>query len=49
MLAIALIFNLGMQPHVSNYFKDYLGGLCISLSGLGGVSTVTVREIICVN
>lgn len=27
-----------------NYLKDYLGGLCISLSGLGGVSTVAVRD-----
>lgn len=28
-----------------NYLKNYLGGLCISLSGLGGVSTVAVRKI----
>lgn len=28
-----------------NYLKDYLGGLCISLSGLGGVSTVAAREM----
>lgn len=27
-----------------NYIKDYLGGLCISLSGLGGVSTVAVKR-----
>ena len=28
-----------------NYLKNYLGSLCISLSGLGSVSTVAVREI----
>ena len=32
-----------------NYLKNYLGSLCISLSGLGGVSTVAVREIKCKN
>ena len=52
MLAIVLMADgnslLG-DAATYNYLKNYLGSLCISLSGLGGVSTVAVREIKCKN
>ena len=48
-LSLGIAYISGLSIGSITLLPICLGGLCISLSGLGGVSTVAVREIKCKN